>query len=319
MDAVVARDGIELSVRDFGGADVDGTVASVLLLHGAGNTLVDMVPLANQLEADHRVVAMDLRNHGRSGDGPWDWDEVLADVRAVIEQRELTRPLIVGHSLGGMVATLYADRFGDVAGAVNLDGHPLGPPAETEGESARLRELLRSVGDQAIRELSQPRTQQEISAAREMWLAGALALGLDATSAAEAFDRRLVASDDGRFTSRPGPTPLTQLRDAMQELDLLVCYRRACVPLLVYVAVRDTPDPNLPDELHALNASHRQRMIEHLQKISAESPHVRLIEIDATHGLIYECPQLIAEQIREFVAHTGRPVSTVGAAPEELG
>jgi pimeloyl-ACP methyl ester carboxylesterase len=299
MDAVVVRDGIDLSVRDFGGAGVP-----VLLLHGAGNTLVDMVPLANHLLADHRVVAMDMRNHGRSGDGPWEWDEVLADVRAVIEQLELSTPAVVGHSLGGMVATLYADRHGEVVGAVNLDGHPLAPPAGSDSESARLRELLRSFADRTIRELSQPRTQQEVSAAREMWLAGALALGLDAPVAAEAFDRRLVASGNGSFTSRPGPARLTQLRDAMQDLDLLACYRRTAVPQLVYVAVGDGPDPNLPDELQALNAAHRKSVIEGLRQINDGSPHVRLVELEATHGLIYECPQLIADQIREFVEHT---------------
>lgn len=296
MDAVVAHAGVALSVRDLGGSG-----APVLLLHGAGNTLADMVPLATHLAADHRVVAMDLRNHGHSGDGRWEWDEVLGDVHAVISQLELVRPVVVGHSLGGMLAALYADRYADVAAAVNLDGHPDGTAADTAPDVARLRELLRTYGDLTIRELSRPRTGQEIGVARDGWLAGARALGLDGAMAAEAFDRRLVGSDETGFTSRPVAARLSQLRDAVEGLDLLACYRRASVPQLVYIAMREATDPNLTEELRGLAAAYRQRLVEQLRHISTTVSHVRLVELDATHGLIYECPQLLADQIREFV------------------
>ena len=296
MDAVVAHGEVRLSVRDLGGS---GT--PVVLLHGAGNTLVDMLPLGGHLVADHRVVAMELRGHGHSSDGPWEWEDVLGDVRAVIEQMGLARPVLVGHSLGGMLATLYADRYDDVAAAVNLDGHPL-RAAAGDDESARLRELVRSVGDRMIRELGQPRSEPEIAVARQGWLAGAIALGLDVGLAAEAFDRKLVGDAKSGFTTRPATVALLQLRDAVDALDLLACYRRASVPQLVYVATREGHDPILSDELRMLAAAHRERVIDQLRAISDASPTVvRLVTIDATHGLIYECPQLLAEQIHEFV------------------
>ena len=66
---------------------------------------------------------MDLRGHGESGEAPWSWEAVLADVAAVVEEFGLHRPVIVGHSLGGMVAALWAGEHPECPLAVNLDGH----------------------------------------------------------------------------------------------------------------------------------------------------------------------------------------------------
>jgi pimeloyl-ACP methyl ester carboxylesterase len=53
----------------------------------------------------------------------------MADVGAVVDRLGLVRPAIVGHSLGGMVAALWATAHEDCPLAVNVDGHgnPRGP------------------------------------------------------------------------------------------------------------------------------------------------------------------------------------------------
>ncbi|WP_182908856.1 alpha/beta fold hydrolase [Microbispora sp. H13382] len=45
------------------------------------------------------------------------------DVAAVAEEYGLHRPMIVGHSLGGMFAALWAGEHAECPLAVNLDGH----------------------------------------------------------------------------------------------------------------------------------------------------------------------------------------------------
>jgi pimeloyl-ACP methyl ester carboxylesterase len=313
-DAVIAGAGVDLAIRDFGGCG-----PSALLLHGAGLTLADMAPLARDLSVDHRVVGLDLRNHGRSGDGPWVWDQVLADIRAVMTGLALVDPIVIGHSLGGLLAAMYAEKYADVAAAVNLDGHPVGssePPDMDPKAVARLRMKVREVADQTIRELSLPRTSAEMAAGRAAWLDGAKALGLDAAEALDAFDRRLVEDSEGTFHIRPTADRLTQMLDAVEEHDLLRLYEHAELPQLVCVATQDQPDLNLPEDVRGLAVEYRRALTRQLHVIAESRPNVQVREMDATHGLIYECPRLIADEIREFRKRLAGPTLSVGATSQ---
>lgn len=110
---------VPIVAEDHGGHGRD-----VLLLHGGGRTREDWEVFAGLLVDDgFRPVSMDLRGHGESGQAPWSWREALADVAAVVTEYELRRPVIVGHSLGGMVAALWAGEHPECPLAVNLDGH----------------------------------------------------------------------------------------------------------------------------------------------------------------------------------------------------
>jgi len=53
---------------------------------------------------DHRVIALDLRGHGRSGGGPIaHWGEVVRDVAELIAALGITQAVGIGHSMGGHV------------------------------------------------------------------------------------------------------------------------------------------------------------------------------------------------------------------------
>ncbi|GIG60548.1 alpha/beta hydrolase [Longispora fulva] len=123
-DIAVAAE-VPIVVRDHGGEGPD-----VVLLHGGGRTLEDWRWVVPHLQnAGRRVVAMDLRGHGHSGRAPWTWDGAVADLEAVVDQLGLDRPTVIGHSLGGMLATLWAVRHPECPLAVNVEGFgaPRGP------------------------------------------------------------------------------------------------------------------------------------------------------------------------------------------------
>jgi len=108
---------VPIATTDYGGTGRD-----VLLLHGGGRTRRDWDAFAPLLRAHgYRPVAIDLRGHGDSGPGPWSWPSVLADLGSVA--KELATPAVIGHSLGGMVAALWADDHPECPLAVNVDGH----------------------------------------------------------------------------------------------------------------------------------------------------------------------------------------------------
>ncbi len=95
----------------------------VLLLHGTNQSSHswDLVSLA--LASSYHVFALDQRGHG---DSEWsrelDYSTVAMadDAIAFASDRELTRPIVIGHSMGGRVALLAALRETDFARALVL-------------------------------------------------------------------------------------------------------------------------------------------------------------------------------------------------------
>lgn len=80
------------------------------------------VPLARQL-APRRVVALDQRAHGDSdGGGPLSPQDYVADAAALLRQLGLGPVVVVGHSMGGVIAYLLAAQYPQlVAGMVIED------------------------------------------------------------------------------------------------------------------------------------------------------------------------------------------------------
>ncbi|WP_329790413.1 alpha/beta hydrolase [Lentzea sp. DG1S-22] len=135
---------MKLAATDFGGS---GT--PFLLLHGLGGDRSVWETFAPRL--DGRAVAVDLRGHGESPDGEWDWDAVLDDLEDTAVHFGLDDPVVVGHSLGGILAGMWASRHPGRP-AVSLDGHRSAathpanyaglPPEEVEKGLATLNALF---------------------------------------------------------------------------------------------------------------------------------------------------------------------------------
>jgi pimeloyl-ACP methyl ester carboxylesterase len=108
-------DGVEIAY------DVTGSGPPVVLVHGITECRQAWDPLVPDLATDHTVVAVDVRGHGQSTPAPsYDSEAMAADVAAVVAELRLSDPLVVGHSMGGIVATAFAARH-PCRGVVNVD------------------------------------------------------------------------------------------------------------------------------------------------------------------------------------------------------
>ena len=98
---------------------------TVVLVHGGPGSydhsyfkpdFTALTPLA-------QVVYLDLRGHGRSArhdPRAWSFESCADDLRAFCDAVGITRPIIVGHSLGGVIAMVYAARHPGHAGSLVL-------------------------------------------------------------------------------------------------------------------------------------------------------------------------------------------------------
>lgn len=101
-----------------------GRGSPVVYLHGALTTLDEgLIGLAETLAPHHRLIAFDRPGHGDSGVGEGTgsaWRQAALIHEAVVSLG-VKRPVIVGHSFGGAVATAYGLQFpDDVAGVVAI-------------------------------------------------------------------------------------------------------------------------------------------------------------------------------------------------------
>lgn len=102
----------------------------VLLLHGLTDSGACWARLARELVADYDLIMPDARGHGRSAapDAGYSPEDRAADVVALIDALGLDRPVLVGHSMGGLTAALVAaDAPGRIGGAILEDPSFLTP------------------------------------------------------------------------------------------------------------------------------------------------------------------------------------------------
>ena len=125
-DRRVRGDGVGLHAREWAPGPADAPGPPFVLLHGLSSNARIWDGVARRLAAGGaRVVAIDQRGHGESeqpGSG-YDFETLTSDLAHALEDLEIPRPLLAGHSWGANVALQYAaERPDGVAGLVLVDG-----------------------------------------------------------------------------------------------------------------------------------------------------------------------------------------------------
>lgn len=110
---IAGGEGVPLHVVETG----DPAGRSILFLHGFSQSwLAWSRQLSSDLASDFRLVACDLRGHGRSGKPPdayGDSKQWADDVRSVIEALQLDQPILCGWSYASLVILDYLRHYGD--------------------------------------------------------------------------------------------------------------------------------------------------------------------------------------------------------------
>jgi pimeloyl-ACP methyl ester carboxylesterase len=152
----------------------------IVILHGLFGSSRNWTSVAKQLAAETDVYCLDFRNHGDSPHLPsHSLADLREDLREWLSARTIARPILLGHSMGGMVAMSFALEYPDrVAALIVIDIAPRNYPPHHESEFAALsldvsrcatRQdvdslMSAAVPDRAVRQFLQMNLERENSA-----------------------------------------------------------------------------------------------------------------------------------------------------------
>lgn len=279
---VTAADGTELHAEVFGPDDAP----AVVLVHGWTCALRFWTLQIQELSRDFRVIAYDLRGHGRSGrpaDPDYSTDAFADDLDAVLAAalRPGERAVVAGHSLGGMTlvacAARHPERIRDSVAAAALVATGMG---DLISESLvlrtprRLGRLKAAVGRRILSASApMPRRSTPISHRTVRYVT----LSRSASPAAVAFCEEIVLACRNDVRAACGGTLSTlDLHDAVASLD---------VPTVVLAGGRDRLTPPV----------HARRMAASLPQL------VDVVEIPtAGHMLPVEAPGIVSSAIAQL-------------------
>lgn len=118
------REGIGLNYEEAGSGD-----ETMVLIHGAFADRFSYVEQFDYFAATRRVIAVELRGHGDSDKppGPYSIEGFSEDVAWMCRQLGAEDSILIGHSLGGLVALEVAARQGIGRAIITLDSPSLIP------------------------------------------------------------------------------------------------------------------------------------------------------------------------------------------------
>lgn len=95
----------------------------MVFLHGLTFDRRSWRPIVERLAGSVQSIAIDLPAHGDSGGMPAPVDDIAKQVHGLVDGLGLERPIVVGHSMAGGLACLYASEHA-TRGVVVLDNAP---------------------------------------------------------------------------------------------------------------------------------------------------------------------------------------------------
>ncbi len=136
------RDGVRLFYSESGTGD-----PPLLFVHGWCCDSTNWRAQVLAFRRRYRIVTTDLRGHGKSAKPKQDYtmDGFASDLEWLIDELDLRRPVVIGHSMGGLVALILARRNKrELRGLVMVDA-----PLQTAISQPEVDALLQGVDSPA--------------------------------------------------------------------------------------------------------------------------------------------------------------------------
>jgi pimeloyl-ACP methyl ester carboxylesterase len=155
---------------------------TVWIQHGFGRSGRFWYHWVPPLVRDYRVLRVDMRGHGQSADPPadqaWTVDDLLSDMRGLMEALELGPIHYVGESVGGILGIALAARWPELLKSLTLVAAPLSIRPEIQdifavGEESWPIAMEKLGGDGWVKGLmGHGATHTDAAAAKEEWILG---------------------------------------------------------------------------------------------------------------------------------------------------
>lgn len=295
LEAFIHSGPVRLAVQDYG-----GTGPVMLFLHGAGRSAADWLPMARLLTSNRHIIALDLRGHGLSESGEWSVDLVLEDIKAVLQSYSAADVSIVGHSLGGVLAFLYASRYGSVSSVIDLDGFAL-----RANEYVGLSSTDAAASQERARaEWVRPQPNLTVTAVANIEKNFIEAYALSPADSSEVIGRTLNPLDNDSYSFRTDKGAILGIRALygafLNDLSFFDLVRAIDVPSLIFRANRLALPPQLP-EWHKEMLQAYFLGVQHQTEALNPASQVTLSVRENSHMMMLEEPAALAAEITRFL------------------
>lgn len=260
----------------------DPSLPPLLALHGWLDNAGSFDRLAPLLAGDHHVVALDLRGHGRSShlgeDGWYHYVDRFDELRGVFDHFGWARAGLLGHSLGGTLASLFAALYPERVDELLLI-EALGPLANAAEDT--LTQLRRALDQRAAYATRRPlRVFPDLQAAVAARVA---ANGLSEAAARALVERGVIAVEGGFvWSSDPRLTLASPVRfTEAQVLAMLAAIRARTLLVLAAPATSYLP-------------------VAMMEARAAQVAGIRIVRLPSNHHLHLEDADAVASAIRAF-------------------
>jgi pimeloyl-ACP methyl ester carboxylesterase len=260
-------DQVNLHYLDYGG---EGPL-SMLWLHGSGANAHWFDFVGPPLTRDRRVLAVDLRGHGDSTPvvpPNYTYDAYMADLRALLQAEHMRNPILLGHSMGGMLAVRYTASWPQEIGAlVVCDARPVYSPEVADN--------LRQTGHRKSREY----------ASQEDYIAH-FRIRSNSLRPPQEIHRYIASFGGGQLPNGRWAHKIDRRTYAQREaINTLDYWQHVTCPALY---LRAEQSPHMTPE--------------RLRQLQAACPHIECVEVTgAGHHLTLDQPEQTVTQIKAFL------------------